>query len=481
MNPSTNTAAPCPACGAPAQMMRDEEDESAIFARCTGSKCDPEWQPLDVWNGDRLAVVPQTEQPSTRQLFKQSAARLALIAKEGNPIWAKLRAEVEDQAPAAMELVVTSADEVEKMQEAHERRRKLRDIRLLAEKEHKTLKRDIIDRGNAIDAAKREIVDVVAPLEQHLMEQEKFAENAERARLEALQQEREGIMRGFIDNPETHQFAQMSEADFLAFRDFNESRFYAAQDAARKAQQEAEAAAQKDREDRAAERAENERLRKEAAEKERALEAERAATHRAQVEAQEAARIEREAIFAKAQKEKADVEAKAKKERARIDAEHAAAQAEAKRKSDAAQKLVEAQLAAERKAASEAAAMERERQRKELAAAEAEREKVAAAARKEQARLQAIADAAELEAKTIREAKERADSEAAEQAAAEQAARDAAAKAPDKEKLMALAERISDMQELPTMATSAGAAVALELAQQLAELADWLRAQAEAL
>lgn len=417
-------------------MMRDEEDEIAIFARCTGSKCDPEWQPLDVWNGDRLAVVPQTEQPSPRQLFKQSAARLALIAKEGNPIWAKLRAEVEDQAPAAMELVVTSADEVEKMQEAHERRRKLRAIRLLAEKEHKTLKRDIIDRGNAIDAAKREIVDVVAPLEQHLMEQEKFAENAERARLEALQQEREGIMRGFIDNPETHQFAQMSEADFLAFRDFNESRFYAAQDAARKAQQEAEAAAQKDREDRAAERAENERLRKEAAEKERALAAERAAADQQRREA-----------FAKAR---------------------------------AGQQAVEAQLANERAEYNRSLAEFQQRQRKELEAAEADREKVAAAARAEQARLQAIADAAELEAKTIRVAKERADSAAAEQAEAEQAARDAAAKAPDREKLVVLAIEIEDM-DYPVMTTVAGQAVTARMAQRIAELADWLRAQAEAL
>lgn len=440
---SSNTAQCCHVCGAPAALMR-EEDTEAVLARCSGPKCDPEWQPLEVWNSYRLAVVPQTEQRSPYILFKQSAARLALIAKEGNPVWGELRAEVEDQAPAAMELVVTSVDEVEKMQEARERRLKLREIRLLAEKEHKALKRDIIDRGNAIDAAKREIVDVVEPIEQHLLEQEQFVARQEAESRMRLQQEREDMLRPYLSPEDLLQvsngLATMPEPAFLHMRDGYEAAHVGKLAREKREREEAEAAAQKDREEREAQRVENERLRKEAAEKEWALAAERAAS-------------------AKAVRERED--------------QLAAELAEEARK-------FETRVAAANKAAAATVAAERERQRKELAAAEAAREKVAAAARKEQARLQAIADAAALEAKTIREAQEAADAEARRQQEAEAAARDAAAKAPDREKLVAVA-LMFDQIALPPMATPAGMDARGALVKKLDELAAWVRSQAEAL
>lgn len=415
--PSTGTALPCPVCGAPAEVASsyDEGVRGPFYARC--HSCDSAWVPLDEWNSDALVVVPPSEGPSARSLFEQSKARLAVIAKEGNPIWGELRREVEAIAPDAQAIVITRVDQTDAMRMARGYRLKLREIRLAAEKQHKALKRDIIDRGNAIDDAKNEIVDVVKPLEQHLLEQEEFEKRQIAAETEARQREREEILRGFVDAPETLPLAAMSEEEFLALRDFHEARFYARQDAERKAAAEEAARVKKDADEREAQRLENIRLSREAAERERALITERA---------EAAKELQKQAAKA----------AEAEKARQAAEAEH------------------ERTLAAEREAA-----------RRASRAAEA-----ADIAKRDALEAQHVAEG------ELRRQKD----EARRQQEAEQAARARAAKAPDREKLLALAASFDDM-EVPIMSTEAGCDARGALMLKLDQLAAWVRSRAESL
>lgn len=448
---SSGVAEPCPACGAPAALMR-EEDSETIVARCSGRQCDPEWKPLDEWNSGKLQVVPATENRSLDRMKRADVpAIVASFLDQAGPLIERAQA-----------LVVTDASQVELIDEARDLRLAIRDMRLAVKGKHKEVKAGLLEQTREVDKLLR-VVDRFDAAEAHLKEQEQFVARQEAEARMRLQQEREEMLRPFIDDEgefleATADLAKMPAPAFYHLRDGYEAAHVARLKREREAQQEAEATAQKQRDEQErvrAEnervRAENERLRKEAAEKERALEAERAVAEQ-----------QRRAAAAKAREDQQAIEDKARKERAEAASKH------------------EKQLAAERKAASEAAAKERERQRKELADAEAEREKVAAAARKEQARLKAIAYAAELEAKTIREARESAEAEERRQQEEAAAEREAAAKAPDREKLLAFADRIAT-DILPKMATKPGLRVNAELTQRLAELADWLRSQAESL
>lgn len=408
---STGTAHVCPVCGAPADINTD--DDGWPIARCID--CKTPWVPLDEWNSDALVVVPPSEGPSARSLFEQSKARLAVIAKEGSPVWGELRKEVEKLAPRVESLTVTSADETEKITLAADLHAKLREVRLAAEKQHKALKRDIIDRGNAIDAAKNEIFDVVKPLEQRALEMKEFAKRKAAAETEARQQEREEILRDLVDNPETLPLAAMSEEEFMAMRDFYEGRKMAKLDAERKAAAEEADRVKRDADEREAQRLENERLRKEAAEQER----ERT--------------VERQQQAAKA-------------------AEH-----ETARKAAAAEH--------ERTLASERATYAR-----------------AVKAAEDKARLQAIADAAEAEARSIRESNDIVEAKIRRQQAAEQAARERAATAPDREKLLACATALeAAFVAVPLMTTTTGGITMIDLGKQVDELAAWVRSRAETL
>lgn len=76
----------------------------------------------------------------------------------------------------ARALVVTSADQYEEMNRASDMRKALKRIRIDAEKTKKTLKEDVLLRGRAIDGMFNIIQFAIKPLEEHLEQQEKFAE-----------------------------------------------------------------------------------------------------------------------------------------------------------------------------------------------------------------------------------------------------------------------------------------------------------------
>lgn len=183
------------------------------------------------------------------------------------------------------------------------------------------------------------------------------------------------------------------------------------------------------------------------------IEAERIAKEKAEAEAKAA----EEARIAKA---KAEAE---ERERMRLENERLRKEAEAREKAAAEErkKVEAARIEAESKARAERQAIE--------AKAKAEREAMEAQARRERE----AREKAEAEARALRE------KQAAEEKAKAESARKAA-RAPDKEKLLALAQAVRDIV-LPEMATDAGKAIRANYRDQLEEIADAIERDAKAL
>lgn len=98
--------------------------------------------------------------------------------------------QVEAMKSQAMSINVTSIDQVEDIKKAREWRITFKNIRVDCEKVRKKMKEDSLRRGRAIDGMANVIKDLIAPIEQHLDDQEKFVERQEQQRIEALRQKR---------------------------------------------------------------------------------------------------------------------------------------------------------------------------------------------------------------------------------------------------------------------------------------------------
>ena len=267
-----------------------------------------------------------------------------------------------DWTRRAREIRVTSVDQKREMKLARESRLAVRECRINAENARKRLKADIVRRGKAIDGAANIIKDLLEPIEIHLLEQETFAERAEKTRKEQLRTAREEALRALGTDPSA--YANLGETDAETW----ESTLQTAKDAhAARVQAEKEAeevrleaerlAAQK----REAARAERVRQEAERAERERlqAEENERLRRENAEIEAQRARDLEAAKADAKAQREKAEAEARAaREEKERVEAELAAERA----KADAERKAEEERAAAEA-AATRAAALAPDREK----------------------------------------------------------------------------------------------------------------------
>jgi hypothetical protein len=200
----------------------------------------------------------------------------------------------------AKTLVVTDESQVHEMKIAREARLALRNIRINADKTRKELKEDSLRYGKAVQGVYNVIDYLIAPIEKHLEDQEKFAERRAAERKQKLREDREAIAIGLRDFiPYGLDFGTMSSEDFDKLingaqlqRKAAEQEF-AIRESARIAKEKAEA------EEREKIRLENERLRKEAEEREKQM------------------RLERQA----AEKKLADQRAKAEEEKRKLQAE----------------------------------------------------------------------------------------------------------------------------------------------------------------
>ena len=237
------------------------------------------------------------------------------------------------------DLVITDASQTAEMALARSGRLQLKEIRVAAEKTKKKLKENILVEGRFIDAIYNLIEGVTKPIENDLLEKEKFVERKEEARIAAITADRVARITQYGEiYAQAFDFALLSDEAFelalsnakLAFEARAAAEAKAAEDAAKA---EAEAAAERERI--AAEnirlKAEAEKADAERKEREATIEAERAAAAEIVRKAMEAEDMARKAL-----KDKLDAEAKEKAEESRRAEAERIAKAEAERKAAAA-------------------------------------------------------------------------------------------------------------------------------------------------
>jgi septal ring factor EnvC (AmiA/AmiB activator) len=242
---------------------------------------------------------------------------------------------------------ITDAENPEQVKLARKVRLALKAERCEVEKLRKQLKEDSLRRGKAIDGYANVLKYMAEPVEERLESIEKAVELREKARLDALVEERAKVLRDLGANPDAFVLRTMDDATWDAVVDTVRRRAAEAAERTRQAEAERVERERKDAEERERQRQENIRLKAEAEAREAQIRAEREAVAKQQAELEaklkaerEAkAKAEREAAALKAAQEKADREARAKVEaeaKAKAEAEAKAAKEEAKAKRKAA-------------------------------------------------------------------------------------------------------------------------------------------------
>lgn len=265
-------------------------------------------------------------------------------------IWEDYRSKLEKLKTTAETLVVTDASQVAEMKLARATRLTLKDLRVSIEKKRKELGEAYLRKTQRINADAKTLKDLIEPLEERLLEQEKFAERAEEKRKAELKATREAILKPFGVDTILYPLSDMPEEEFQKLATGLKAAHEAELEAERKAEEERQAKAKAEAEERERIRLENERLKKEAEERERAAAEER-----------ERARKEREAIEEKARQERAAIEAAAAAERKKAEAARKAAEEQARKEREARERIEAEERSrrereeAEKKAAEEAA------------------------------------------------------------------------------------------------------------------------------
>lgn len=267
-------------------------------------------------------------------------------ADEVKQVFSPFFDQVDSVKETCLAIKITDISQIEEMEKAREFRLKLKNLRVASEKEKTRLKEQPLRKCQAIDALARYLKSEIEPLEDYLMEQEKFAINKEEERKAELEAKRKKELDACEGDCQYVDLKEMPEENFQNFLKSAQEAYKLKK--AKEAQEEAERQKIAEEQAKAQEaiRAENERLKAEADKREKEIEAERKraqeASAKAQAEADKKLKAERE----KALKLEAELKAKADEE------ERIRKEAEAKAKADEeARKKVEkeAKLAPDKK------------------------------------------------------------------------------------------------------------------------------------
>ena len=224
-------------------------------------------------------------QVSIINLSKETAGVEASDAEKLQKAFEPFFQRVEDWKGKAMAIKVTNVAQREEMAKAREARLILRDVRLNAEKTRKELKEDALRYGQSIDAIARMIKTAIEPLEEHLEQQEKFAEIQAAKQREERRQLREFEFSPFAEFSPTHvDIYAVDDEEYAHILSVCKGMYEAKRLEAERIQAEKEGAARLEREENERIRAENERLKQEAVAHEAALRAERDERERLQRE-----------------------------------------------------------------------------------------------------------------------------------------------------------------------------------------------------
>ena len=226
-------------------------------------------------------------------------------------------AQASDWEAKAKSLVITDVSQIHEMKMAREGRLQLKEIRVAAEKTKKKLKENILVEGRFIDSIYNLIEGVTKPIENDLLEKEKFVERKEQARKDALSAERVEKLLPYEIDTSFYNLAEMPDAAFSQLLENTRMAYESRLAAERKAEDDRIAREKAEQEERARIAAENIRLKAEAEAREKAIEAERKAR-------EEADRIEFEKREAEERKAAAIREAERQKQEAALRAEREA-------------------------------------------------------------------------------------------------------------------------------------------------------------
>lgn len=216
--------------------------------------------------------------------------------------------QAEEWKRKAESLVVTDVSQVREMKMAREARLALKEIRVNADKTRKELKEESLRYGKAVQGVYNVIEYLIAPIEKHLEDQEKYAEIQEAKRKAELNILRKNEIQPFVEFiPYELNLGELSEEVYLKTLNNAKILFQAKIEAEKKAEAERIAKEKAEAEERERIRIENKRLKAEAEAKEKQL-----AEERAKAEAERKARKEAEAKVIAEQKAKALLEKKAK-------------------------------------------------------------------------------------------------------------------------------------------------------------------------
>ena len=231
--------------------------------------------------------------------------------------------QAKEWADKAKCLVVTDATQITEMKQARDARLILRQIRIDADKKRKELKEDSLRYGKAVQGVYNVIEFLIAPIEQHLQDQEDFAKIAEKKRQDELRILRTAEIESYqAFLPPLGDLGTCKQEDFDRWCQIAKDQEKAQEAQAQKEAQDALEKAEAEAKERERISRENDELRKQAqkAEAER-VEAERVAREEREeaqkvldAERSERARIEDE-IKAKAEAERVEAERVAREEK----------------------------------------------------------------------------------------------------------------------------------------------------------------------
>jgi hypothetical protein len=195
----------------------------------------------------------------------------------------------------AKTIKVTDAKQTDLMKDAKDARLALKGIRVSVEKKHTELKADALKYGQTLDKVKRTLVGYIEPIEEYLLEQEKFAEVQEEKRRKELFDKRIIELKPYISEHEAKAFplGDMKDEAFANLLNGNKLAKEAKENEAKAQQTLREEQQQRDEAERKRLAAENEKLRKEKEQQEAKLKKEREERLKLEREA-EAKRIEEE-------------------------------------------------------------------------------------------------------------------------------------------------------------------------------------------
>ena len=228
--------------------------------------------------------------------------------------------QVSEYETRAKAIEITDISQTQEMKEARDIRLNLKDIRVNAEKVKKRLKENILVEGRFIDGCYNLIAGTIKPIEDDLLEKEKFVERIEQERLAKIRDERFNLLAECEVDGTFFDLVNMPEEAFKILLETSQQNYKNRIEAEKQAEAERIAREKAEIEERARLKAENERLQKEAEEQANILRAEKARLEKEYEAQQQKLREEKEKVEAE-QREIAEI--KAREEKARLEKEEA--------------------------------------------------------------------------------------------------------------------------------------------------------------